>query len=112
MAYDVFISLFLLSEYKDTTFFRHTQIFLNKKMGIGLKFPIPMYMLMPINKKILIIYLVGSLGMIALSFKWLDNIKIKLKTSKNYSSGDALAILFLLYCSTKIQIIFETCKSF
>ena len=60
------------------------------------------------------IYLVGSLGMIALFFNWLVNIKIKikLKTTKNYSNGDALAILFLLYCNTKIQIIFETCKSF
>lgn len=58
------------------------------------------------------LYLVGPLGMIALSFKWLVNIKIKLKTTKNYSNGDALAILFLLYCNTKIQIIFETCKSF
>ena len=58
------------------------------------------------------IHLVGSLGIIVLSFKWLVNIKIKikLKTTKNYSNGDALAILFLLYCSTKIIHFFETTK--
>ena len=58
------------------------------------------------------IYLAGSLGMIALSFKWFVNIKIKLKTTKNYSNGDALAILFLLYCTAKIVIISEYSKSF